>query len=108
MNESFLKRLFSTIKCNTCGQRYKVGNIRIIDNQGELWFLNAYCSSCGTKGLIVAVVEDGRATEVITDLTEADFDKFSHGEIVGVDDVLDMHNFLKEFDGDFAELFSIK
>ncbi len=103
-----MKRLFSTIKCSTCGQKHKVGNIRIIDHQGGLWFLNAYCNSCGTKGLIVAVVEDGRATEVITDLTEADYNKFSYGEVVGMDDVLDMHNLLKEFDGDFVSLFTEK
>lgn len=106
MRESFLKRLFAAIKCSACGQKYEEANIKVIDCDGGLWFLSAFCSSCETHGLIVAVVEDDKATQVITDLTEADYDKLACGEVVGVDDLLDMHNFLKDFEGDFVTLFS--
>jgi hypothetical protein len=58
--------------------------------------------------LIAAVVQEGNITEVITDLTEAERERFDDSEVVGVDDVLEMHNFLKEFNGDFANLFSEK
>lgn len=106
MRESFLKRLFAKIRCSTCGQKYEVADIDVIGHEGEIWFLNACCGSCGTQGLIVAVVEDDEAAEAATDLTEAEDDKFADSEAVGVDDVLDMHSFLKEFEGDFVALFS--
>jgi len=108
MREAFLKRLFSKVNCGVCGQKYDVSNIKILDQEDGLWVLSVYCSSCGTQGLIAAVVQEGNITEVITDLTEAERERFDDSEVVGVDDVLEMHNFLKEFDGDFASLFSEK
>jgi len=85
-----------------------MSNIKILDQEDGLWVLSVYCSSCGTQGLIAAVVQEGNITEVITDLTEAERERFDDSEVVGVDDVLEMHNFLKEFNGDFANLFSEK
>lgn len=106
MRESFLKRLFSRISCGVCGQKYDAHNIKILDQEEGLWILSVTCNSCGTQGLIAAVVQEGSITEVVTDLTDAEFERFAGGEPVGVDDVLDVHAFLKEFDGDFATLFS--
>ena len=108
MREAFLKRLFSKVNCGVCGQKYDVSNIKILDQEDGLWVLSVYCSSCGTQGLIAAVVQEGNIAEVITDLTEAERERFDDSEVVGVDDVLEMHNFLKEFNGDFANLFSEK
>ena len=106
MREAFLKRLFAKVNCGVCGQKYDVSNIKILDQEDGLWVLSVYCSSCGTQGLIAAVVQEGNITEVITDLTEAERERFGDSEVVGVDDVLEMHKFLKEFDGDFTSLFS--
>ncbi len=105
MREAFLKRLFSKVSCGICGQKYDVSNIKILDQEEGLWVLSVYCSSCGTQGLIAAVVHEGNITDVITDLTEAEYERFIGSEAVGVDDVLEMHNFLKGFDGDFTSLF---
>ena len=106
MRESFLKRLFAKVSCSICGQKYDASNIKVLDQEEGLWVLSVYCSSCGTQGLIAAVVQEGNITDVITDLTEAEYERFDGGEVVGVDDVLEMHSFLKGFDGDFACLFS--
>lgn len=106
MREAFLKKLISKVDCSVCGQKYQMSNIKVLDQEDGVWFLSVVCSSCGTKGLIAAVVQDGSIAQVITDLTEDEFGRFEGGEIVGVDDVLDVHDFLKEFDGDFSRLFS--
>ena len=65
MREAFLKRLFSKVNCGVCGQKYDVSNIKILDQEDGLWVLSVYCSSCGTQGLIAAVVQEGNITEVI-------------------------------------------
>lgn len=106
MEEAFLKRLFSTVKCGLCGQSYEAENINILGHQKELWFLNVACTHCQTQGLIAAVVKQGIIGEVITDLVEQEYAKFAQGETVGIDDVLDMHNSLKDFQGDLLDLFS--
>jgi hypothetical protein len=106
MRDAFLKRLFSKIGCGSCGQKYDVADVTAIGHQDDLWFLSAFCRACETQGLVVVAVEDGKCSDAITDLTEADRERFEQCEAVGVDDVLDMCSFLKEFDGDFAALFS--
>ena len=106
MSEAMLKRLFSKVTCGICGQRYDVSNIKVLDNEDGVWFLSLVCTSCGTRGLIAAVVGEGTAIDTASDLSEAEYERFADSELVGVDDVLDMHCFLKNFNGDFTSLFS--
>ncbi len=104
MEESLVKRLIASIKCGSCGQYYEEGNIDVIEHSEELWFLRVFCSSCQAKSLVAAIIREDKKAEVITDLTEAELDKFKDMDGVRVDDVLDMHNFLKNFDGDLPHL----
>lgn len=108
MEENLIKRLMASIKCSACGQRYEIDNIDVLGHQEDLWFLRVFCSTCRTQCLAVVVIKEGRAPEFITDLTEVELDKFRNAGMVSADEVLDMHNFLKNFDGNFSQLFSQK
>jgi hypothetical protein len=55
---------------------------------------------------VAAVIKEGESPEVVTDLTQEEYAKFSEADVVAADDVLDIHNFLEEFDGDFSHIFS--
>ena len=70
-----------------------------------MWFLKVACSTCRLKYLVLVVVRQGEVPQVITDLTEAELDKFKNMGVLTADDMLDMHSFLREFDGDFSRLF---
>ena len=106
MEEGLIKRLMASIKCGVCGQRYEVDNINILGQQEDLWFLSASCPACHTRCLVAAVIREGRVPEVTADLTEAELNRFMNVGKATADEVLDMHNFLKDFDGDFSRLFS--
>ena len=106
MEEKLIKRFMTSIKCSVCGQRYGVGDVKVLGHQEDLWFLNVSCSGCQTKCLVAAVIKAGKTPEVITDLAEAELDKFKEMDKLTADEVLDMHSFLKGFDGDFSQLFS--
>jgi hypothetical protein len=105
MEEALIKKLIASIKCGACGQQYEEDNIDVIEHIDELWFLRVYCSSCHVKCLVAAIIREDERSEIVTDLTEAELDKFKDIDVVGMDDVLDMHNFLKDFDSDFPRLF---
>jgi hypothetical protein len=105
MEESLLKRLIASIRCGTCGQPYEEDNIDVIEHREDLWFLSVFCSSCHVQCLVAAIIREDEKAELITDLTEAELDIFKNIDEVRVDDVLDMHNFLRDFDGDFPRLF---
>jgi hypothetical protein len=106
VEESLIKRLMASIKCGVCGHRYEVDSINVLSHDQDLWFLSASCLACHTRCLIAAIVSEGKAPEVITDLTEAELVRFRNAGKLTADDVLEMYNFLKNFDGDFSRLFS--
>ena len=108
MEENLIKRLMTSIKCSVCGHCFDVDNIDVLGHREDLWFFRAVCSACHAQCLVAAVVKEGKAPEVITDLTEAELDRFRNVGMLTTNDVLDMHNFLKEFDGGFSQLFSQK
>jgi len=106
VEEGFIKKLMASIKCSICGQRYEVDNIDVLGHHEDLWFLSVLCPACQARCLVAAVIREDRVPEVITDLTKAELDRFRNMSRVTTDDVLDMHIFLKGFDGDPSRLFS--
>jgi hypothetical protein len=105
MEESLIKRLIASIKCGSCGQNYEEDNIEIIEHSDELWFLQVFCSSCHVRCLVAAIIREDAKPTIITDLTQGEIEKFKNQGGIREDDLLDMHNFLKDFDGDFPSLF---
>jgi hypothetical protein len=108
VDERFVKRLLASMKCGTCNKHYEPGHINVLGHQDNVWFLSVYCSTCQTQGLVAAVIRRGKAPEVITDLSETELARFRGNGGIAADDILEMHRFLKDFDGDFSNLFSKK
>jgi hypothetical protein len=105
MDEGLIKRLVASIKCDACGQHYKEDDIDVIEHNKDLWFLKVFCPSCRIKYLVAAIIQEGKKAQIINDLTGAELEKFRDSGVVSADDVLDMHNFLKDFHGDFPRSF---
>ena len=103
--ESLIKKLMTSIKCASCGQAYELGNIDVLGHQEGLWFLKASCPACHSQALVAAVIEKSENPQIITELAESELDKFENMSPPTADDMLDMHDFLKDFDGDFFRLF---
>ena len=106
MNEKTIKNLLSIVKCENCGQHCDPADIEIVGHQEDLWFLSVYCPSCRSQGLVIASIGKSEESEVVTESTETEKDKFLTP--VNSDDVIDMHLFLKDFSGDFSSIFSEK
>ena len=106
MEENLLKKLMATIKCGVCGRGYDTENVDVVGREEDLWFLKALCPSCHTECLVAAVVKKEKVSEIPSDLTRAEFKRFANAHAPTADDLLDMHNFLKDFNGDFSRLFN--
>ena len=104
--KDFIKRLMSLAKCQACGQHYELNNIRVFGHQKNLWLVALSCSACHARHLAMIRIEEDAVPNIVTDLTEAELEKFSGQGLLTADDVLDMHNFLKDFDGDLFQLLS--
>jgi hypothetical protein len=106
-NEFDVRRTVVSVleQCSNCKHQYSLEDARVIERQGELWVLSVRCSHCDAQAYVAAVV-DGEETEIdgISEPVETDSDGAAE-ESVSVDDVLDLHEFLETFDGDFSALF---
>ena len=88
VEENLIKRLMASIKCSVCGQCYEVDDIDVLDHREDLWFLRVICSACHDQCLVAAVIKEGKVSEVITDLTEAELDRFRDVGELTADEVL--------------------
>jgi hypothetical protein len=99
-------KAFSSVECELCGQHYEAANISFMGHRNGWWFLSLYCSGCKRNRSAVVGVGIGQPTQVVIEPARADTGELSAP--IDFDDVLDMHIFLKDFDGDFRSLFCEK
>ena len=105
MNQwKIIKRFLSNIECGSCGGHCDPADISVLGHQEDTWLFSVYCPSCDSRGLVTVDIKVNEETEVVAELTEAEESESS----IPVDfaDVLEMYIFLKDFDGDFASLFT--
>lgn len=105
MNEHSIKKLISTVKCNICKKHYDIKNIVILGHENDTWYLNVFCTNCARESLVAAIIKNEKAQKPVTDLTEEEFIASVQFAQIDSNDLLDIHNFLKSFDGNFIELF---
>ncbi|MBU2608432.1 MAG: hypothetical protein KKF26_03865 [Chloroflexi bacterium] len=105
MKENLVKRLMTSTKCNVCGRHYQAEDIGILGHEDELWFLTAACAACDAEYLVAAVIMEDRQPKALADLSDVEIVWLEDGDAVTVDDLADMRDFLRDFDGDFARLF---
>ncbi len=104
--ENLIKKLIASSKCEICGQHFEMKNIDVLGHEREIWFLKIRCSSCHCESLMAAVIRENRVVGLTTDLTEQEASRFKNASAISADDVLDMHNFLKDYEGDINQLLS--
>ncbi|HET9014105.1 MAG TPA: hypothetical protein VFN57_00805 [Thermomicrobiaceae bacterium] len=95
--------------CAQCHRPHDLEDLRVVGRNGNLWVLAVRCGGCGTRAFVAAVVGDYGIDIAEAEAGEwdvVDVDEILEAEPVGVDDVLDMHEFLESFDGDFQSLFT--
>jgi len=103
----FIRRLVANIECANCGTRYELGNVCIVGHRDDLWIASVVCGRCGTQGLIFAMVsEDGTQEVVARDASPEEIREFGKLSSLGIDDVLDMHRFLEQYEGDLISLLA--
>ena len=108
MEERIVKKLMTSVKCTSCGQKYEMRDVKILGNHEDLYFLQVTCSSCHNRYMLTAVINDKNSPAIVSDLTDEEFTKFKDASAPNTNDILDMHAYLKDFDGDFCRLFRNK
>ncbi len=96
-----VNQIKKTLKCPKCTGKYIDEDIELIGSLGdEQIFFHAWCSECETQSVINVQVDPQSLYGPMPKLGSAP--RMGH---VSANEVLDMHNFLKSFDGDFNQMF---
>jgi hypothetical protein len=104
--ERLLKQLISTFRCQFCRQSFEREKIRVTARHEKLWIVGVRCTRCGKQQVFwIALKEEGQLG-MLSDLTDVEETHFASMPAISSDDVLDMHEFLSAFDGDFHRLFT--
>ena len=109
--EERLKRLLLRVvaRCRSCQQPYTAESFAIVGQQERRWTVAVACAHCHTRGIITVVADRDAPAEtpqaLPIGLSRAERERFARGPAVSIDDLLDLHAFLDDFDGDFARLF---
>lgn len=111
-------------RCVVCHREYEISDITSVQRKPGVWTLMVECEQCHSRNYIAAVTQDGNAEDAmfeVRSLTERAMQKATSptaghedsvesesppdGDPVTASDVVDMHEFLVDFDGDFERLF---
>ena len=121
--ERIILRLFAEQHCPRCGSQYQAESVLVLARRSEVWMIMISCASCQQKDTFVVkfpVEMQGRrrvtsyrlSRPPSTPLPEERQQLSPETPTVSTpttpvtsDDVLDMHLFLKDFNGDFQRLF---
>lgn len=126
IKQNLLKQLH---RCVVCHRQYEEGDISSIQRRPGVWTLMIECDQCHSRNYVAAVTQNGSAEDAVLEIRKLTQDALSDvnrrilshmlphdqpetGEKIPADtgpvtaeDVLEMHTFLEDFDGDFASLF---
>ncbi len=97
-------KLVTKLRCVNCRELYHPRDFSLVEQRPEAWVLGIQCRRCGDSAHIVVLMnlghepggalkpDEGRAADPVPPIT--------------ADDVLDLHLFLREFDGDLEAILT--
>lgn len=106
--EGWLTSELATFDCAACGQPYGEAHIGLIAQREELYFVDLSCPHCGSQAVAIVTVQ------VDADMTPESREVLVGGlpqagvrdgsPVITIDDVIDAHALLRDFDGDLRQL----
>ena len=96
--------------CPVCGRSLKGCDIQVLSHEDERFHLQVTCAQCQVTFIVVLAIAGGGVEEVEGDEAatlvghEPEHDREPAPEPITVDEILDVHLYLKNFQGTLKEL----
>lgn len=101
-----IRQIKKNINCPKCKGKYSDQDIEVIGTLGdEHTFFHAVCPKCEAEAVINVAIQMNDMEINIPELKKL-ANNISK-EKVSINEILDIHNFLDNFDGDFKDLFRV-
>jgi hypothetical protein len=104
-------------RCSVCHREYGPDDVHVLSKKPDMWMMVVQCIDCHARSFVAAVLNDGDPDEArlalrqltvqaSSEVNDEVIEEQPSGSPVTPHDVLDMHEFLNDFDGNFKSLFS--
>jgi hypothetical protein len=120
--EQHIKRivLHRMDRCAVCHHAFEIDDIRVLSRKPDMWMMLVECTDCHARNFVAAVLNDGDPDEARLALRRLS-DEAREQRVepplepappaadgpISAHEVLEMHEFLQAFDGDFQKLFRV-
>lgn len=95
-------KLLARLRCSECGTPFELHDFVLQHHDKDTWMLAVECRQCSeSTHVVIAVQYEPAAPEAANELTVDEVQTLASRPPITTDDLLDMHEFLQEFDGDF-------
>lgn len=103
----FLREQAKGYDCSVCGQNHARSDIRVLGKLESAWIVRVTCSKCETSFKLLVVIDDERAN--VTPVQEPATRRKARRQrpAVSLDEVLDAHEFLKDYEGGVTEMLEL-
>ena len=95
-----VKNVSATLTCPKCSKHFVSKSVDIVDITGDRGLFSAHCLHCNSATLVAMSIRDFRQKVAKRD---KQISKVAIGKISPAD-VVEMKNFLEDFDGDFKKV----
>src|SRR5579859_5175058 len=90
--------------CPVCGRSLKGCDVQVLSHEDERFHLQVTCAQCQVTFIVVLAIAGGAMEEVEAASAETAAERAAPAEPISVDEIIDLHLFLKTFQGTLREL----
>lgn len=91
------------MKCPSCGEIYQIDEIQFLGQIDGLFLMQMSCGKCQLPVWMNFMTNDGigvKSQLILNDLKKKNYETVDKEEITA-DEIINFHNFMKKFDGNF-------
>jgi hypothetical protein len=90
--------------CPVCGRSLKGCDVQVLSHEDERFHLQVTCAQCQVTFIVVLAIAGGAVEEIEASIAEPVSEPSAYAEPISADEIIDVHLFLKGFQGTLREL----
>ncbi len=94
-----IRNIQSLMRCPNCGASYNASDISLLGQIDSVWVVHLDCPKCNAPVLSTVIVQEKEGRPTVSSRTKG----WGKQSKITSDEVLDFHQFLEKFDGDFEK-----
>jgi hypothetical protein len=90
--------------CPVCGRSLKGCEVQVLSHEEERFHLQVTCAQCQVTFIVVLAIAGAAVEEVEAEAADPVGELVAEAEPISVDEILDLHLYLKDFQGTLTDL----